>query len=98
MLHLAWGFEQTLRVANWQQTIPTSLPAIAEDQRQVLNEAADNLDVARPAHLSDPPDLRDPQAAVDWLAKQIDQADDDLTRAFRDIDPETQEDLSVATI
>src|SRR5690349_20419395 len=82
---VAWGFEHPLRLASLQRAITASLPAIAADPRQVLNEAADNLDVARPAHLSDPPDLRDPQAAVDWLAKQIDQADADLTRAFRDI-------------
>jgi hypothetical protein len=90
---VAWGFQHPLRLASLQRAITSPLPAIASDPRLVLNEAADNLDVARPAQATDPPDFNDPQPTVDWLARQLDQADDDLSRAFANIDPQTREDL-----
>src|SRR5262249_25895494 len=90
---IAWGFQHPLRLASLQRAITSPLPAIANDPRLVLNEAADNLDVPRPAQLTDPPDFNDPQATVNWLARQIDLADADLTRAFAGIAPETRRDL-----
>src|SRR4051812_10378788 len=89
---IAWGFEHPLRLASLQRAITGPLPLVVGDPRLILNEAAENLDVPRPARLSDPPDFHDPQATVDWLARQLDLADADVTRAFASIDPATRDD------
>jgi hypothetical protein len=95
---VAWAFDHPLRLASLQRAITGPLPAIASDPRLVLNEAADNLDVPHPSQLSEPPDLRDAQATVDWLARQMELADADLTRAFVAIDPQSRQDLPAALI